>query len=224
MESFFFYLATILESFIFQEINQNRLYYDAGADGYKVKIEDDDSLLQLSFLIKFIPLVNLGEVLYHIIDYNLNKNEIIKYLKEQNLLLPFTAGDIYYYERDISVNTCRMLADRYYRQRKHPYLITFIGKDEANKIYYAYDFPCRDVIILKTEGTIENLSLEEQKKLVRDTIEQYEEIYILKCGGLNKYYDAVNEGYLNPENIVMKMPNFIEEILKQRCVLKRNLA
>lgn len=83
MASFIFYLGTILEAFILQRINQDCLYNDAGKKGYKIKIEDDDSILQLVFLVKFIPVVNLLEGFYHIINYNLNKDEIIAYLKEK---------------------------------------------------------------------------------------------------------------------------------------------
>ena len=41
MASFIFYLGTILEAFILQRINQDRLYNDAGKEGYKIKIEEE---------------------------------------------------------------------------------------------------------------------------------------------------------------------------------------
>ena len=35
------------------------------------------------------------------------------------------------------------------------------------------------------------------------------------------YYDAVREGYFNPEKIVIKTPNFLEEKLSQKLSLQR---
>ncbi len=224
MVSFIFYLGTILEAFILQRINQDCLYNDAGKEGYKIKIEDDDSILQLAFLAKFIPVVNLLEGFYHIINYNLNKDEIIAYLKEKNLMEPFTKGDMFYYLKDENINRCREIADRYYMQRKEPYYIIFIGEYDVCKVSYVFDFPYRDIIILDIEGTMENLDLEEQKRVVKETIQKYEEVCISKCGGLMAYYDAIREGYFNPEKIVTKTPHLLEEMLSQKLSLQRKKA
>ena len=221
MASFIFYLGTILEAFILQRINQDCLYNDAGKKGYKIKIEDDDSILQLAFLVKFIPVVNLLEGFYHIINYNLNKDKIIAYIKEKNLMETFTRGDMFYYLKNENINRCREIADRYYMQRKEPYYIIFVGEYDVCKVSYVFDFPYRDIIILDIEGTMENLDLEEQKRVVKETIQKYEEVCINKCGGLMAYYDAVREGYFNPEKIVIKTPNFLEEKLNQKLSLQR---
>ena len=135
--------------------------------GYKIKIEDDDSILQLAFLVKFIPVVNLLEGFYHIINYNLNKDKIIAYLKEKNLMEPFTRGDMFYYLKNENINRCREIADRYYMQRKEPYYIIFVGEYDVCKVSYVFDFPYRDIIILDIEGTMENLDLEEQKRVLK---------------------------------------------------------
>ena len=224
MVSFIFYLGTILEAFILQRINQDCLYNDAGKEGYKIKIEDDDSILQLAFLAKFIPVVNLLEGFYHIINYNLNKDEIIAYLKEKKLMEPFTKGDMFYYLKEENINRCREIADRYYMQRKEPYYIIFIGEYDVCKVSYVFDFPYRDIIILDIEGTMENLDLEEQKRVVKETIQKYEEVCINKCGGLMAYYDAVREGLFNPEKIVTKTPHLLEEMLSQKLSLQRKKA
>ena len=224
MASFIFYLGTILEAFILQRINQDCLYNDAGKEGYKIKIEDDDSILQLAFLAKFIPVVNLLEGFYHIINYNLNKDEIIACLKEKNLMEPFTKGDMFYYLKEENINRCREIADRYYMQRKEPYYIIFIGEYDVCKVSYVFDFPYRDIIILDIEGTMENLDLEEQKRVVKETIQKYEEVCINKCGGVMAYYDAVREGYFNPEKIVTKTPHLLEEMLSKKLSLQRKKA
>ena len=208
-----FYLGSVLETFAFNYLNQNRLYVDAGENGYKVRIEDDESLLQLTFLVKFIPLVNLGYIFYHIINYNLNREEIIEYLKNNHLLEPFTKGEKSLYLKYGDVGTLRELANRYYNQRKCPYSITFISDDEISRIDYVFDIYSKDIIILKTDGVLVNLSLEEQKRLVTDTVKRYEEVFIRRCGSKAKYYYAIEEGYLNPEKIVTGMPDIFEEKL-----------
>lgn len=213
MGSLLFYLGSVLETFAFNFLNQNRLYMDAGENGYKVRIEDDESLLQLTFLVKFIPLVNLGYVLYHIINYNLNREEIIEYLKNNHLLEPFTKGERDLYLECGDVGTLRDMANRYYEQRKCPYSITFISDDEISHIDYVFDIYSKNIIILKTDGVLINLSLEEQKKLVTDTVKRYEEVSIRRCGSKAKYYYAIEEGYLNPEKIVTVMPDILEKKL-----------
>ena len=116
------------------------------------------------------------------------------------------------------------LADRYYMQRKEPYYIIFVGEYDVCKVSYVFDFPYRDIIILDIEGTMENLDLEEQKRVVKETIQKYEEVCINKCGGLMAYYDAVREGHFNPEKIVTKTPHFLEEKLSQKLSLQRKKA
>lgn len=214
-----FYLGSILETFTFNYLNQNRLYLDVGKAGYKIIIEDDESLLQLTFLVKFIPLINLGYVLYHIINYNLNRNEIIEYLRNNHLIEPLTKGELDLYQKNEDIITLRDLAARYYYQRKYPYMITFVSDKDISRINYAFDLGSKEVIILEVVGILSNLSLEEQKILVTATVKMYEEIYIRKYGSRAKYYYAIDEGYLNPGNIVTLMPDVLEENLSQKLNL-----
>lgn len=214
-----FYLGSILETFTFNYLNQNRLYLDVGKAGYKIIIEDDESLLQLTFLVKFIPLINLGYVLYHIINYNLNRNEIIEYLRNNHLIEPLTKGELDLYQKNEDIITLRDLAARYYYQIKYPYMITFVSDKDISRINYAFDLGSKEVIILEVVGILSNLSLEEQKILVTATVKMYEEIYIRKYGSRAKYYYAIDEGYLNPGNIVTLMPDVLEENLSQKLNL-----
>lgn len=90
-----FWLGSILEAFIFNEMNSKRIYKDLADRGYKFKFTDDKvvDLKETPIYLRFMPIFNILSTANCILEYNYLVDNTIAFLKEEDMVLPMTAEE-----------------------------------------------------------------------------------------------------------------------------------
>lgn len=191
-----FWLGSILEAFIFNEMNSKRIYKDLADRGYKFKFTDDKvvDLKETPMYLRFIPIFNLLSTANCILEYNYLVDNTIAFLKEEDMVLPMTAEEKKYYQMKPTAKTALLIAESDYQRRKFGNTIVIRCNEGDSKVTYYFDFANERINLLTIEGLLEKASNEEVTIILSEIINATLQSKFREYGSVAGYYKAIMDG------------------------------
>lgn len=212
-----FWIGSIIETYIFNELNSKKLYKDLADRGYKVKIIDDGGiyLQDVPFYLQFIPFVNIMAVAEYILRSNITIDETIFYFQSESMILPLTESEKAFYRLNPTVKTAINIAKEDYLNRKYGNSIILQSELGDTKIVYFYNFKTLEVEVFSCEGHFSTLSREDLDEVVNTILEVNLQERYDYYGGDWGYYHAVMDGKEKPSCIIVQERDYmIDDILE----------
>lgn len=231
-EFIIFWILTILTSFSMQLAFVLRVFKDLADLGYKFnldKFRNKNNLPVDTFeknnFITLIPFINLISEIKKVNNYNTNRQVILEQFKTLNLLenlSDFEKGE--YLKKPTSLNAFLLPIKLEIRLDKS-ICLTIKEEEGTSKVYFEMGNTFDDLIILKTEGPISNLSKEEQKKKISETAKrmltkQIDKIFSQALQNMENNSNLVNDKTINDKK--HDLEELKDSLTKEYNIYKEN--
>lgn len=217
MGELIFWGGSIVETFIFNELNSKKLYKDLADRGFKVKIIDDGGIYmhEAPMYLRFIPFFNLLATFQCIMQYNEMIDETIFYFQSKGMISPLTKKERELYRLNPTIKTAMDIAKEDYLRRKYGNSIILQSELGNTKIVYFYNFETLEIDISSCEGHLATLKKEDLDELVGTILEVNLQDYYDYYGDEWGYYHAIMDGRELPVRIIVKESDYeMEDILE----------
>lgn len=226
MEFLAFWLGTSITSFCMEIANELRVFKDVADAGYKIDIRRmaelqdqlDPNIQKASVLSMVIPIFNIIQVFQKTIQYNNIRPMILDQLSILELLKEMSESEKQEYAKKPTGLNALLIPLRKETILKNANSIKIYFDNKENEIFYEIGDTLEDIKILKANGEISKLPIEEQKAKVIEGMKK------IASAGLEKYKDKesfANE--LNNNTCIDLTNNDIEERKQNLETLKSEL-
>lgn len=198
MEYLALYLVTIIAGFVMKLTNEFRIFKDVADAGYKIdmkRVSELNKSLNLnpnSHLEMFIPIFNIMRVMEKTMQYNSVRPMILDQFNTLDCLQEMTESEKEEYQKNPTALSALLVNIKSEIDLTLKSSDTITLEFEDGEICYKFG-ESSDIIIVSASGLAANLTVKEQKQIVKKVLAKFVEAGIQKYGSEDAFEDALKK-------------------------------